>query len=215
MRWIVLFSLCLWMGFAALVVAARGIGAEQPSSALVEAMYLNDCALPCWIGITPGMASVDEAIAQLSRVFHLSASPHITNTLTFDYSMSEYRVTVSDDDATIIFIVSKIDGTVNQFAFFLSDQSVQLGDIVLAYGAPTCFSQRDVSTWNIVYHSAGRATIFIQTGRALRYTHPIQVIMFAPHPQASPNRSCLTTPGIRNAWHGIAPAWRYSQLSQS
>jgi hypothetical protein len=211
MRWIVSLTLFLCVLDAMLVLTARVIGAGQPSSKLVTAMYVDDCTLPCWIGIMPGQATLGEAVERLAGVFDVPSDTQTINGR-FRTSESGYTVTSYGENTTVIFMGNANNDTVEEFVYLLSDQSLRLGDILLAYGIPTCFSRRDVNTWNIVYHVNGQTTIFLQRGSRLRYTHPIQTVTFAPHDRVVANHSCFTVPGGFGEWRGIAPAWRYIQL---
>ena len=204
-------TLILWALTVMLVLTARVIGAEQPSSKLVAAMYVDDCTLPCWIGIVPGQATIGEAVARLSSVFD---PPSDAQTIHGRYRTTEsgYTVTTYGGNITVIFMGNAEGDTVEEFVYLLSDHSLRLGDVVLAYGTPTCFSRRDVRTWNIVYHINGQTTTFLQRGSQLRYTHPIETVMFAPHERVVTSHSCFTVPGGFGEWRGIAPAWRYVLL---
>ena len=211
MRWIVSLTLFLCVLDAMLVLTARVIGAAQPSSKLVTAMCVDDCTLPCWVGIMPGRATLGEAVDRLARVFDVPSNSQTINGR-FRTTESGYTVTSYGENTTVIFMGNANSDTVEEFFYLLSDQSLRLGDILLAYGIPTCFSRRDVNTWNIVYHVNGQTTIFLQRGSRLRYTHPIQTVTFAPHDRVVANHSCFTVPGGFGEWRGIAPAWRYIQL---
>src|SRR5260370_16815481 len=45
------------------------IARAQPPSARVAMLHLDDCQLPCWIGITPGKTTVGEAKRRIQEVF--------------------------------------------------------------------------------------------------------------------------------------------------
>ena len=212
MRWIASLTLFLCVLGATLVLTARAIGAEESSSKLVAAMYVDDCTLPCWIGIVPGQATLSEAVERLAWVFDTPSDAQTINAM-IGTSDSGYTVTNYGENTTVIFMGNANDDTIEEFVYLLSDHSLRLGDILLAYGTPTCFSRRDVNTWNIVYHINGQTTTFLQRGSRLRYTHPIRTVMFAPHDRVVANHSCFTVPGGFGEWRGIAPAWRYAQLA--
>src|SRR5215207_2633418 len=56
--------LLVTFGIAAAVVALR-----PPPSAWSNTLRLNACELPCWIGITPGETSLEDAVARVEVVF--------------------------------------------------------------------------------------------------------------------------------------------------
>ena len=66
-RFIVLLPLTTL--FFVLSLAAISIGHQQPPSTWAQILHLNDCELPCWIGILPGQTTLMEAQRQLERVF--------------------------------------------------------------------------------------------------------------------------------------------------
>lgn len=45
------------------------VGYQQPPSEWMSFLHLNDCELPCWIGITPGKTTLAEAQQQLTNVY--------------------------------------------------------------------------------------------------------------------------------------------------
>jgi hypothetical protein len=45
------------------------IGHQQPPSAWAQILHLNECELPCWIGIVPGQTTLAEARQELERVY--------------------------------------------------------------------------------------------------------------------------------------------------
>jgi hypothetical protein len=52
-----------------LVCGARVFGFEQPFPRSISQLHLRDCAPPCWIGIIPGITSVEEAKARLIATY--------------------------------------------------------------------------------------------------------------------------------------------------
>src|SRR3954462_1437716 len=56
-------ALMLFIGGAIL------LGRRQPLPDAVAMLHLDMCAPPCWIGISPGVTTLDEAEHQLKKVF--------------------------------------------------------------------------------------------------------------------------------------------------
>jgi hypothetical protein len=54
-------------------MASVAIGAQQPPSDWADVIRLDDCELPCWIGITPGETLLRDAEARLESAFGDSA----------------------------------------------------------------------------------------------------------------------------------------------
>lgn len=50
------------------------IGQRQPLSDELALLHLTDCAPPCWIGITPGITTLDEAKIRIQKTYRNSAS---------------------------------------------------------------------------------------------------------------------------------------------
>src|SRR5689334_25247528 len=65
LTWVVL-SLLIWsIGCGTAIL----VGTRQPEPPLIAELHLKDCAMPCWIGITPGVTTFDEAEAKLYGTF--------------------------------------------------------------------------------------------------------------------------------------------------
>jgi hypothetical protein len=54
---------------AILSAAALSLGQSQPPSDWFVILHLNECALPCWIGIVPGITSKIEAQRRIEAAF--------------------------------------------------------------------------------------------------------------------------------------------------
>jgi hypothetical protein len=62
-------TLITTFALALLITAALLIGRAQPVPDRLAMLHLNDCARPCWIGITPGVTRLDEAYRRVEQVF--------------------------------------------------------------------------------------------------------------------------------------------------
>lgn len=62
-------SLGLCIALMTLIWGACLAGQIQPIPNSIAQMHLIDCAPPCWIGITPGLTSVEDAKARLIAIF--------------------------------------------------------------------------------------------------------------------------------------------------
>src|SRR5215207_9444302 len=63
-RLMLVFPLLALFSMASLV-----IGAQQPPSDWADVLRLDNCELPCWIGITPGETPLSDAEARLESAF--------------------------------------------------------------------------------------------------------------------------------------------------
>jgi hypothetical protein len=68
-RPLVLYTLRLSIALAVFAGAAILTGIVQPPSDWVTLLHLNDCELPCWIGIVPGKTTFAEAQRQIEAVY--------------------------------------------------------------------------------------------------------------------------------------------------
>ena len=69
MRWL-RYPIALTVVLTLAISAAMLIGRAQPLPERVALLHLNDlCKLPCWIGITPGVTTLDDAIARVKDVY--------------------------------------------------------------------------------------------------------------------------------------------------
>lgn len=69
MRWFIIRVLSLWVGLATLIGAFVFIRHQQADDAPLQILHLTDCAPPCWIGITPGKTTIDEARQRIEAVY--------------------------------------------------------------------------------------------------------------------------------------------------
>ncbi len=54
--------------FALLIVTIEAISGAYPPPALA-ALHLTDCQLPCWLGITPGQTTLDQAVYRIQTAY--------------------------------------------------------------------------------------------------------------------------------------------------
>ena len=69
MRWL-RYPAALTVALALSISAAMLIGRAQPLPERVALLHLNDmCKLPCWIGITPGVTTLNDAVTRIKDVY--------------------------------------------------------------------------------------------------------------------------------------------------
>src|SRR5436309_2212457 len=68
--WLIRRTLAGIVILIALTGLARFIGHQQPLAPQIRAWRLDECAAPCWMGITPGQSTVPEAYKQTAAVLH-------------------------------------------------------------------------------------------------------------------------------------------------
>lgn len=126
-------ALWLVVAFTLLVFAARALGSTQPTPAALSGLHLTECAPPCWLGITPGITEMTDAVhrlnsAQLGGMLFESSDGRSVTTA---YEVSGALVRVD--------IVASEAGKVVQITIFTEPlKGVRLGDAVRYLGTPTC-----------------------------------------------------------------------------
>lgn len=195
--------------FALMVVAAQTVGASQSPSQIVEALRLSECALPCWVGIMPGVTRMQEV---QGRVLSTGAtgSFRITGSVSLEgILVGDYRLTIGDQSAAFISVAFS-EGRVNQLMILAS--GITLGDLILAYGTPSCLS----STGDLYYDTPyGRATFVIDEASSQSYTAKSQMILIESPRESDVGQNCASASTGLSHWQGIAPMWRYVQRSLS
>lgn len=202
--------LTLNVSLALLIHVAQLFGASQPPSEIVQALRLNECALPCWAGIMPGITPMEDVQTRV-----ISTGAHGSIRVTGSVSpagrlVGDYRLIVNGEAGTVFISVAFSDGRVNQVVIMAGE--VTLGDLILMYGTPSCLS----STWDLYYDTpSGRATFAIDNAASPRYTAVSRMILLEPQSRPDTEQNCASNSMGLNHWQGIAPAWRYEQLALS
>src|SRR5260370_13488585 len=71
MRRLLGFTLIGILACFTLTGTALIVGRDQPLPERLAMLHLTDCAPPCWIGITPGVTTVRDAIKRVDAVYTL------------------------------------------------------------------------------------------------------------------------------------------------
>jgi hypothetical protein len=107
-RMLLVYPLLALVGFAAVVVGLR-----QPPSAWSDTLRLNDCELPCWIGITPGQTEIADAKALVEQAF-ADASRYIVEKQDFTGRWATYLITHRNGGDQVGIYLETRDGTYTQ-----------------------------------------------------------------------------------------------------
>lgn len=119
--------------FALLIFVSQALGSTQPPPAALAGLRLDECALPCWMGITPGRTEMADAVhrlnsAQLGGMLFESSDGRSVTTA-YEVSNALVRVDMVADEA----------GKVVQITIFTAPvRGLRLGDAVRYLGTPTC-----------------------------------------------------------------------------
>lgn len=118
--------------FALLIGAARLVGSAQPPPATLVHLHLTDCALPCWLGITPGRTHFEEAVTRVTE-----ANPGTTFTSGIGTgTISAFQMGAPYAQAGIY---SDANGLVAQITLLTSQvEGITFGDVVSFLGVPAC-----------------------------------------------------------------------------
>jgi hypothetical protein len=142
-------TLALAAGCTMLIMAFCGIGSVQSppaSHALLAELHLADCALPCWLGITPGITRFAEAVYLVSR-----ANPGLLSTSRNGISViAWYPIKTS-----WIPVILRADesGKVVQLTLVTANiEGISIGDVVGFLGLPACRDKFGIAVY--VSHTA-------------------------------------------------------------
>ncbi len=160
---LVKLMLALSGGFALLLFAAQFVGSLQPPPTAMTDLYLTDCALPCWMGITPGQTTFNEALQRLKTTHPMNV--FVRGSLIFaDYQEHARfgRITLQAWDG----VVNLIHLTPGE------DAELLLGDIAQRSGSPGCEIPSSHTTF--VYSSPDAfATVLASSAVGNRWRKPL------------------------------------------
>lgn len=84
--------------FLFLTTAALLIGQQQPPSLWSRILHLDDCELPCWIGIVPGSTTLDEAQIKIESAY----ADRVLYTLDGNEQKDTYRVMYAPTSSSFV-----------------------------------------------------------------------------------------------------------------
>jgi hypothetical protein len=92
MRRFLALSSLLFLALAVVLGVVIVLQRKQPLPERFAILHLYDCELPCWIGIVPGVTTLDDAEKRVRSVF---AAPHYTIEIENELSYPERRLHLS------------------------------------------------------------------------------------------------------------------------
>ena len=137
MRWLLPRAILLIFIFSAISGASIWIARQQPAPERVAMLHLTDCQLPCWIGITPGVTTMDEAEQKILRVY--GNAPNIK----IEFIEGDQRFQVKNAiTGKVVFDVylrysSRDDSKIYSIAILFDNQPPSIGDLITLLGHPT------------------------------------------------------------------------------
>lgn len=133
-----LLRLTLWLPvlFALLMFVMQALGGAQAPPIGLTGLHLTECALPCWLGIIPGITEMTDAVervrsATLGTLFRAGDGRSVSTA--YEVAGALVRVDIVADEA----------GTVVQITMVTAPmRGIRLGDAVGYLGTPSCSSGR-------------------------------------------------------------------------
>lgn len=149
-----ILTLCLI--FTAFTGVAILIGWQQPSPTNLAVLHLTDCAPPCWLGIVPGVTTLDNAILQIKARY--------TNLPNYQSTFNEYpsaftvqvinRVNASDSFAMSVYSYGDRRVSSIVFGVYLSENSPTIAELSNILGMPARIaitSTRAVTAYTLAF----------------------------------------------------------------
>jgi len=170
LRSVIVLSIALVM----FIFAARFIGSTQPLPEAVQALHLTDCALPCWLGITPGETTFDEAVQRIT-----ASHPAISDIEAAESTAGGWYQVGS---ATVpIIVVADNHGIIAQIMLITTDvKDLTVGDVVNYFGMPTCVDSKLVL---VIYSSQTAFAAFGYSTAHERWRMPLNTIEIHSTPE--------------------------------
>lgn len=119
--------------FALLIYAVRALGGTLPPPPGLAQLHLSECALPCWMNITPGATAMRDAAHRLSTINlggpmnEAEDGRSMWGSIQVNGSLVYVQLHATEDGLVrqIVLISTLVDGIV-------------FGDVVSNLGTPTC-----------------------------------------------------------------------------
>jgi hypothetical protein len=219
-RWLkrtLVISGTLALVISGVVIVAR----QQPLAANVQRLRLGDCALPCWMGITPGQTVRNAAIQQLaplSPVVHQDASFTVSEGYASEHE-SILAVTLRSEGVNFPIELTSIRGVVMGIRIPSSFRSIgaptkpneimpTLGDIVGLLGVPTCIAARkNYRGWLLVYEMPPNEIVVTIEGDSRDMSRRITNLWL--HSPFLGTTTCQSQAGVASQWMGFTTLERY------
>jgi hypothetical protein len=153
MRQLIGFALASVIALSIGCGAARAVGYQQPIPPRVDILHLTYCALPCWIGIEPGITTMVQAEQRLLDVYE--QDPAFAVARVPDELLS-YEITVQGAPQTRL-VITLVGSPIQMITIATLNHPawghLTLGDIFAIYGEPS-----GVATDNPLYVLMGNSS---------------------------------------------------------
>ena len=125
------------------------IGRAQPIPERVAVLHLGDiCALPCWIGITPGKTTLSEAQGFIEKIYGTENSVSIGRTFN---STRSYTITMKSKKTLSIelsadFGQTDADTLIENVRMVETNEIIRMGDIVNLFDGSSFITVEDINS---------------------------------------------------------------------
>jgi hypothetical protein len=172
------------------VSASVLIGRQQPVPPVLTLLRLTDCAPPCWIGIMPGKATLDETRDRIHAVY--DGRPDVSLTFEPGSSPTTFRVRLGRRDNALGAVEIRLDTggdpSIGMIAFDFTSVDrrnlVTLADMYALWGAPPEMGLLNLGANNpfdlaLIYGNEEQgAIVFAPPARSAPWTLDASVLVF-------------------------------------
>ncbi|MEO8394171.1 MAG: hypothetical protein ABI700_14370 [Chloroflexota bacterium] len=167
---------------ALLIGGAQVIGGALPLPERLAQLHLNDCALPCWLGIRPGETKFADAAAQIRATY-----PQMDVSIQETQIFVQYLIHSSYGAA----VISITDGTVSSITLMTWDvDGLVVGDIANRFGAPDCIPGQTILIYNF---PRGYAVLVAGDDQKELWNQPLRGIEIHSYDETRINVRCPQT----------------------
>ncbi|MEO8608238.1 MAG: hypothetical protein ABI690_10170 [Chloroflexota bacterium] len=197
------------------------IGRTQPPPALIRQLHLTDCAMPCWIGITPGTTQAESVNRFVMDTFKSTNSPLSSAVPNYQWFTIVPLTQPAQRGQGMPVQFGVNEGTVTEIlipAFFSTMKNPgaampSLGDMVNLLGVPTCVGSTSLpmsNSYSLFYEYEGTLLeIGLFDYRDTSWAQPIYFLSIRRSDLFNRVNGCQWENVTLPAWTGLKNARRY------
>lgn len=138
MRWLFALFLVLFTTTSIAVIAGR----LQPLPEPLRSLHLTDCRPPCWIGITPGQTTFEEAKQRISEVYE----QYDVNDQNYVWEIEIY-IPNQTNLANTVTILADDNGKVDSIYFLLEPIAITHWELLSLWETPSMVVPKGTENW--------------------------------------------------------------------
>ncbi len=120
--------------FTGVIVTALLIGRAQPTPPRLAMLHLTDCELPCWIGIVPGVTTVEDAGEIIEKTF---VGSYYDTDPKWSQAQGAVSLVISFGHISLTYDYTTGGATVGAIIFdFDEPRNLNYGDMITLLGSP-------------------------------------------------------------------------------